>query len=150
MTAEIRFYHLVSRAVDSALPEILGKAVTRGRVIVRTPDAAQTETLAEKLWMAGEDSSFLPVGTKKDGRGAQQPIWITDGTDNPNGARIMILTGGAEAGDLSDYDLCCEMLDGQDDAQVTAAREKWKAYKDAGHSVTYWKQTDSGGWEKKA
>lgn len=149
MTAEIRFYHLVSRSLDSALPEILGKAMTRGPVIVRAPDTAQAESLAERLW-AGDELSFLPHGTKKDGRGAMQPVWITGDNDNPNGARILILTGGADAGDLADYDLCCEMLDGADDMQVAAAREKWKAYKEAGHAVAYWKQTDSGGWEKKA
>ena len=29
-------------------------------------------------------------------------------------------------------------------------RERWKAYKAAGHAVVYWQQTASGGWEKKA
>ncbi len=149
MATEIRFYHLVSRALESALPEILGKAVDKGRVIVRVPDAARAETMAESLWTQGGDASFLPHGTKKDGRGAQQPIWITDGDDNPNGAKILFLTGGAAANDVASFDLCCEMLDGNDAAQVEAARAKWKVYKEAGYALTYWQQTDSGGWEKK-
>jgi DNA polymerase-3 subunit chi len=33
---------------------------------------------------------------------------------------------------------------------VYAARDRWKAYKAAGHALTYWQQTDRGGWEKKA
>jgi DNA polymerase-3 subunit chi len=150
MATEVRFYHLVSRALESALPEILGKAVDKGRVIVRVADAARVEPMAESLWTQGGDASFLPHGTKKDGRAAQQPIWITEGDDNPNGAKILILTGGAVAKDIASFDLCCEMLDGNNEEQILAARERWKIYKDAGYTVAYWKQTESGGWEKKA
>ena len=39
---------------------------------------------------------------------------------------------------------------GRDETQVTRAREHWKAYKAQGHEVTYWRQTDAGGWEKGA
>ena len=33
--------------------------------------------------------------------------------------------------------------------KVEAARAQWKAYKEAGHSVSYWQQ-DEKGWIKKA
>ena len=36
-----------------------------------------------------------------------------------------------------------------DAAAVDAARARWKAYTAAGHALTYWRQTESGGWEKK-
>ena len=42
------------------------------------------------------------------------------------------------------------MLDGHSNDQVTTARAKWKDYKDKGLEVTYWMQSDSGGWENKA
>jgi DNA polymerase-3 subunit chi len=32
---------------------------------------------------------------------------------------------------------------------VQRARAHWKTWKEAGHEVTYWQQTDKG-WEKKA
>jgi DNA polymerase-3 subunit chi len=32
---------------------------------------------------------------------------------------------------------------------VTEARARWKSYKEQGHVIVYWQQTD-GGWEKKA
>lgn len=149
MATEVRFYHLVRSSMESALPAILSKAIGTGqRVVVKTADAAAAEILADQLW-SFDEQSFLPHGTKKDGHAARQPIWLTPGDDNPNGATILILTGGAATEKTADFTLCCEMLDGNDEAQVAAAREKWKVYKEAGYAVTYWKQTDTGGWEKK-
>lgn len=150
MATEVRFYHLTRSSVETALPAILSKATGTGqRVVVKTASAAAAEVMAEHLW-SYDEQSFLPHGTKKDGHAQRQPIWLTDGDDNPNGATILILTGGAESDKLSDYNLCCAMLDGADDSMVAAAREKWKIYKDAGYALTYWQQTETGGWEKKS
>ena len=41
------------------------------------------------------------------------------------------------------------MFDGNDEAAVGAARARWRDYDAAGHALTYWQQTESGGWEKK-
>ena len=42
------------------------------------------------------------------------------------------------------------MFDGRDEDALAEARAKWKAARAAGHAVTYWQQTDTGKWEKKA
>ena len=42
------------------------------------------------------------------------------------------------------------MLDGRSNEQVTQARQRWKSYKEEGYDITYWMQSDSGGWEQKA
>lgn len=150
MMTEIRFYHLVSRNLESALPEILMKAHGGGRrVVVRLPDAAAVDRMNEHLWTWRPDS-FLPHGAAKDGFAAQQPIWLTAQDENPNGADVLVVAGGAVSNDYEAFSLCCEILDGNDPEQIDAARARWKTYKEGGHSVTYWKQTDSGGWEKKA
>jgi DNA polymerase-3 subunit chi len=41
-----------------------------------------------------------------------------------------------------------EIFDGNSDDAVAAARTRWKAHKDAGHELTYWKQDEGGRWEK--
>ena len=41
-----------------------------------------------------------------------------------------------------------DVFDGNDEEAVLSARKRWKAYKDQGHTVTYWKQTESGAWVK--
>lgn len=151
---EIRFYHLTTKTLEQALPEILTKAVgTARRVIVKGQDDKSIEALNTHLWVFQPDS-FLPHGSKKDGKthAADQPIWLTTDDENPNSAQILILTGGAETTleHIKSFDLCCEMLDGNDDEAVTAARARWKIYKDEGFDLTYWQQTPAGGWEKKA
>ena len=50
---------------------------------------------------------------------------------------------------MSEYDLCCEMLDGHDGQAISDARARWKDYKDQGFEVTYWHQSETGKWEKK-
>lgn len=145
---EIRFYHLTTRGVDQALPEVLQKALTAGhRIVVRTRDSAEAERLNQLLWTWNPDS-FLPHGTQKDGHAADQPIWLTPGNDNPNNATVLILTAGQNAGDLAAYTLCCDLFDGRDETQVTGARARWTNYKDSGHSLTYWQQGEKG-WEQK-
>lgn len=146
---EIRFYHLGVRSVADALPDLLGKALAAShRVAVRTGDAAEVERLNDHLWTYRPDS-FLPHGAAKDGFGADQPIWLTDGADTPNGAQALFLLGQAEAEDIGAFALCCFVFDDHDEATVGLARARWKAWRDAGHAITYWKQTENG-WTKQA
>ena len=148
--SEIRFYHLRTKTAAQALPEILATALEScRRVVIKTADEKAVTSLNDYLWTYQADA-FLPHGNKKDGHAADQPIWITADNDNPNGAQILITTGGAIPEKPEDYALCCEMLEDSDPEQVTAARTRWKAYKEQEFELTYWQQTDKGGWEKKA
>lgn len=147
---DVRFYHLSTQTLDQALPAILTKALDAGhRILVKCADETQATRLSDHLWTFRPDS-FLPHGTKKDGHADAQPIYLTAGNDNPNAANVLILTGGTSADDIAGFTLCCEMLDGHDGEAVDAARARWKLYKEAGHGVTYWQQTETGGWDKKA
>lgn len=146
--SEIRFYHLERQSQDQVLPALLQKAINGGhRIVVKTSDDAESERLNEYLWTYNPDS-FLPHGSKKDGNAALQPVWLTSKDENPNSADVLILTQGSETSMSGDFTLCCEMLDGRDSDAIKAARMRWKEYKDAGHSVTYWQQGE-GGWEEK-
>lgn len=147
MTA-IRFYHLQRTELERALPILLERSLSRGqRSIVRCPDSARVERLAEKLWTVRADS-FLPHGSAEDGHGADQPIWLTQGDDNPNGAELLFLTDGVEPADFTGLTLVCTLFDGRDPTAVALARQQWKRWKDAGHDLEYWQQTESG-WQKK-
>lgn len=145
---DIRFYHLERQSLEEILPSLLTKALGSGhKIVVRTDNEKDAERLNAHLWTYGAES-FLPHGTKKDGKPEDQPIWITDKDENPNEATVLILTNGTSTENMDSYTLCCEMLDGHDPAAVSNARSKWKTYKDAGHDVTYWQQSHNG-WEKK-
>lgn len=147
--AEIRFYHLYTRTLDQALPEIVQKALSAGhRIVIRASHDKEVERLNTLLWTFRPDS-FIPHGSAADGNPAQQPVWLSAGNDNPNNANVLILTGGMEAETLDGYTLACDIFDGRNEDNVTAARQRWKNYKTAGHSLTYWQQTEKG-WEQKA
>jgi DNA polymerase-3 subunit chi len=146
---EIRFYHLNTRSLDQALPEIVQKALSIGhKIIIRAADDKEVERLSDILWTFRADS-FIPHGSKKDGHPEHQPVWLCADNDNANAANVLIVTGGNHIDTPQDYSLLCDMFDGRNEDMVIAARKRFKAYKDSGHTLTYWQQTDKG-WEQKA
>jgi DNA polymerase III subunit chi len=145
---EIRFYHLRTTTLERALPQILEKVLSMGeRVVVMAGSPERVEALNAVLWTYN-DRAFLPHGSSRDGFAEDQPIWLTVAEENPNGASMLVLADGTTANDVASWKSTIEIFDGGDEAAVAAARERWKAYKAAGHALTYWKQSDEGRWEK--
>lgn len=148
--SEVRFYHLQTKDFGQALPQVLTKVLKNGqRAVVQLPDDTAAEKMAVHLW-AYDTGSFLPHGTKKDGFETDQPIYITAKAENPNTATVLITGNGAVPESIETFALVCEFLDGHNQEQILAARKRWVQYKEAGHTVTYWQQTENGGWEQKA
>lgn len=147
---DIGFYHLTRTPLERALPKLLEKVVgAEKRAVVRAGSTERIEFLNMALWTY-DAASFLPHGTAREGDAAEQPIWLTEQADRPNDAHILILTDNVTADDVGDFERCLEMFDGRDAEAVEAARSRWRGYGDAGHSLTYWQQTERGGWEQKA
>jgi len=146
---EIRFYHLQRTALEAALPPMLEKTLDRGqRAVVMAGSEERVEHLTDHLWTYAE-RGFLPHGSARDGNAALQPIWLTTADENPNEAQVLFLTDGTSSEKIADYQLCVELFDGNDEAAVQTARARWKDYKDAGHTLTYWQQSAAGRWEQK-
>ena len=147
---EIGFYHLTTSPLERALPRLLEKTVeVRKRAVVLCASDERLDFLNGTLWTLGK-ASFIPHGSAKKGFPEDQPIWLTTVDENPNGAQFLILTDGAESPSLASYERCLDLFDGNDEEAILSARDRWKKYKDEGHTVTYWKQTESGAWEKGA
>ncbi|MCW8835663.1 MAG: DNA polymerase III subunit chi [Rhodospirillales bacterium] len=147
---EISFYHLQQAPLALALPKLLEKTLAAGkRAVVVVGSEERAEALSGDLWTYSPDS-WLPHGTEKDGHPADQPVWLTTKDENPNGATFLFLADGAESAKVADFERCFDLFDGNDDDAVKAARDRWAAYRAAGHDLAYWQQTESGGWEKKA
>jgi DNA polymerase III subunit chi len=135
--------------LDKVLPKLLARTLDAGkRALVLTGSDTRTESLTGLLW-TDEADAWLPHGNITDGNPADQPIWLAEGSDNANDAQFLFLTDGAEHDDISGFERCFELFDGNDDEALTAARTRWKTYLDAGHTLTYWQQGDRGGWEQK-
>jgi DNA polymerase-3 subunit chi len=150
MATEVNFYHLTRSSLEDTLPRLLTKTLQAGeRAVVLLGSMERVDALNTHLWTYDPDG-FLPHGAARDGEADRQPVWLTHIDENPNGANFLFVADRAKSEKIGDYKRCFELFDGRDDTAVAEARERWKTYKNAGHSLAYWQQTDTGGWEKKA
>lgn len=149
MTAEIGFYHLSRSRLDQALGQLLARSLSAGqRAVIRCRDAAQLQSLNAALWKL-DDSPWLPHGSKAQGQGEQQPIWLTLDHDVPNGARFLFLMAGVETDDAMVFERVFVVFDGSDEIAVNWAREKWRGWAAEDLPLSYWQQTEDG-WKKQA
>ncbi|MBM3565702.1 MAG: DNA polymerase III subunit chi [Alphaproteobacteria bacterium] len=146
---EVAFYHLQHWPLEKALPKLLELTLDRGkRAVVLFGNAERVEPTNALLWSYDPDS-WIPHGSARDGDAAMQPVWLTAADENPNGAQFLFLADGAVSTRIAEYERCFEIFDGNDPAAVEVARARWTAYKDAGHALAYWQQTEQGGWARK-
>ncbi len=145
---EFRFHHLERFRVDQALPHLLERAYEAGRrIIVRAPSEEMVAALNDRLWTY-DDASFLPHGVAGEGEPASHPIFLTARTENPNKAKMLVLLSGAEASPEDDaFEEVVFLFDGRDEEAVSEARARWKALRDEGRTLSYWREGDDG-WER--
>ncbi len=145
--SDIGFYHLTRTGPDQALPALLARTLQAGkRAVIRCAEDRVT-ALDAALWLCAEPD-WLPHGSAAIGNADLQPIWITHADDAPNGAQFLFLLDGMTSETLERYERVFDLFDGGDDSAVAAARDRWRAAKEAGHGLTYWQQGPRG-WEKK-
>ncbi len=145
---EVLFYHLERQPLERVLPALLEKCLERGwRTVVQAGSAERRDALDSHLWTYADDA-FLPHGTARDGPGDLQPVFLTDGEDTPNGATVRFLVDGARPGDIAAFERVVYLFDGGDEEARAEARLRWKQARAEGHTVTYWKQSSAGRWEK--
>jgi DNA polymerase-3 subunit chi len=146
MMTEIGFYHLTRTDVSAALPALLQRTLAAGeRALILCATQPQLTALDSSLWTAAD---WLPHGTPATPHPEWQPIFLTtDPAENPNEAAFLFTLNGA-ATDPSPFRRAFDLFDGRSDEETAAARTRWSAAKSAGHSLTYWQQTEAG-WQKK-
>lgn len=148
--AEILFYHLTESTLEEALPGLVDRSIARRwRVVIQAGSDERRDALDNYLWTWSEES-FLAHGTDHEPHVAEQPIILTTGTGNPNGATVRFLVDGADLADASSYERLVVMFDGHDAEQLDHARAQWKTFKAQDHELTYWQQTSDRRWERKA
>jgi DNA polymerase-3 subunit chi len=118
---------------------------------VCTGSAEQVDKLDTVLWTYDKES-FLPHGTDRNDAQDLQPVLLTANialaSAAPNNATVLLLLDNMLPEIHAGYQRCLYMFDGGLDGQVQAARRHWKEIKDKGLPLTYWQQTDTGGWTK--
>jgi DNA polymerase III subunit chi len=144
---EYGFYHLTRTPLEPALGRLLERVLASGqRAVVVASSPERLEALNRALWTFGRES-FLPHGTREDGFVEDQPVFLTDEADFPNGATVLVLVDGAEVEPPPQFTRCLYMFEGNDDAGVAQARALWQRLRARGEALTYWQQTERG-WHK--
>jgi DNA polymerase-3 subunit chi len=148
---EILFYHLENQPLEGVLPVLLEKTLERGwKAVVEVGSRERAASLDSALWTFRDDS-FLPHGLAGGDTDALQPVLITTGSGNPNGANVRFYVDGAVPGDVAAYTRVVFLFSGHDPEAIAEARAAWKALSSAGgHEITYWQQDANGRWVKKA
>lgn len=146
---EISFYHLQRQRLEIALSRLLERVLAADkRAVVLAGSQERVEALNAALW-THDANSFLPHGAARDGSPEAQPVYLTFEEENPAGAGVLIVVDGVTPAYIGGFERCLDLFDGNDTEAVEAARARWRAYKDGGHEVTYWRQSSSGKWQRK-
>lgn len=147
---EYWFYHLEASTLKGVLPNLLIKTLSKGwRALVRLPDGTDLTDWDDYLWTY-QDQSFLPHGREDQGRADQQPVLIANSTGSADGFDVVFLIDGADVAAVDGVTRVIIMIDGRSQEAIARERGRWKALKDSGATMSYWQQSSSGGWEKKA
>lgn len=149
--SRLDFYHLQTTDLEHTLPILLDKAYALGKKIVVKIGTKERIAYINTLLWTYDETSFLPHGAKTDGNAELQPIWLTDGDDNPNAATMLFLVDGADyaVAELNAFERIFYIFDGNNPEQLTHAREFWKTAKGGGLECFYWQQNEQGKWQQK-
>ncbi len=149
-SGEVWFYHLERSTLDQVLPELLDRTLQRGwRARVRVSDPDQRRDIDERLW-GWRAEAFLAHGRADEAHAERQPILLTADAANLNRSQALFIVDGSDMSLKEEFERCFIIFDGRDDAALATARGRWKALKEAGANLAYWKQSDEGRWEKAA
>lgn len=146
---DVLFYHLEHQPLERVLPVLLEKTLERGwRAVIEAGSRERAEVLNAALWIY-RDESFLPHDLAGGQADAEQPILITTGPDNGNGAQVRFFTDRAVPQTAVGYERIVYLFSGHDPDAVTEARAAWRSLRE-GNEVTYWQQDENGRWVKRA
>lgn len=145
---QVDFYHLTAMPLERALPRIAEKVVASGaRLLIVHADPARRAAIDRLLW-AYAPEAFVPHALAGGADDARQPVLIAADTAAANGARHVALIDGEWRDEALAFDRAFHFFDGEN---VEAARAAWRALSGRdGVERRYWRQDESGRWEKAA
>jgi DNA polymerase-3 subunit chi len=148
MSVEVNFYHLVSSSLLEALPKLLEQILSKDyKVLVLCVDKEQMKALDEKCWTYSSNV-FLPHATIDDPYPDEQPILFSLNLDNINKANLLVNLGKEIDLEKLSFSKIVDIFDSKYEAELAAARKRYKLYSNKFYKITYYKQNDKGRWEK--
>jgi DNA polymerase III subunit chi len=145
----IQFYHLTTTPIERALPKLVEKAYGAGHRVLLVESLPERLDMFNQVLWTYSTLTFLPHGSVTDGEPDEQPILLSPTADNRNQANVALITDGTSIPENNNFTRVLDIFDGNDKEAVQKARTRWKTYQSSGHTLTYMRQTDAGGWEEK-
>ncbi len=150
----VGFYHLTRDTVEVAAPKLLERVRRDNLTVLVLCGTAETVTRLDGALWTYEADSFLPHGTDRNEALDLHPILLTANpalvAAPPNKASVLLMLDNVLPTAMDGFQRALYMFDGGNDVQVQAARGHWKELKSRGLPLTYWQQSDTGGWKKAA
>ncbi|ESQ78857.1 DNA polymerase III subunit chi [Asticcacaulis sp. YBE204] len=144
---QVWFYHLERTPLKAALPDLLDKTLQKGWRAYVLGEGEALADLDQHLW-AWREEAFLAHGLETDPHAERQPVLLGASGDRANAADVLFSVSAMNLPDLSVYQRCLILFEGQDEAHLGWARAQWKTLKAADADLAYWKQNDNGRWER--
>lgn len=147
--AQIQFYHLTATPVERALPKLLEKALAGGHRVLLVESAPEKLDYFNQILWTYSTLTFLPHGAANEPQPEEQPILLAPSINNTNNADALFVTDGTALEGNASFSRVIDIFDGNNAEAVARARSRWATYKNAGHTLSYLRQNESGGWEEK-
>jgi DNA polymerase-3 subunit chi len=151
----VMYYELNITPMEKVLPQLLLKMLSANedgsnqpehRAMVLAESSARVDELNTMLFTFSTNK-FIPHGTAKDGFADRQPVWITDSSDNANGAKNLFITHLNPVDFIGNFSKCVRFFDGSNPIQTEAAKKLIANDTAAGMNTQHWRQTKSG-WDR--
>jgi DNA polymerase-3 subunit chi len=144
--AIISFYQALPGNQEKASCQLLEKCYKGNyKVLVRLSNEELQESLNKSLWTFAQ-KAFVPHGSKNDPLAEVQPIYITTGTENPNGANVLMLVGTIE-GVYEQFERVFVVFDDLQGALISNIKGAMEKLQIESNQVSYYKQNAKGGWD---
>ncbi|MDC7681670.1 DNA polymerase III subunit chi [Asticcacaulis sp. BYS171W] len=144
---QVWFYHLERTPLKAALPDLLDKTLQKGWRAYVLGEGEALADLDQHLW-AWREETFLAHGLESEPHAERQPVLLGASGERANAAEVLFSVSAMNLPDLSVYQRCLILFEGQDEAHLSWARAQWKTLKAASADLAYWKQNDNGRWER--
>ena len=144
---QANFRNLAGRPLELLVAHLAAEYLDMGtKVLIRAPTAERIKALDQALWTF-DPASFLPHGTEESGRAEGQPVLLTTGEGNLNGATALLLVDHTVAPDDPDWHSVDYIFERNDPTAREAARQQWRIWKEQGQEPVYW-QAEAQGWQR--
>jgi DNA polymerase-3 subunit chi len=145
---KVDFYHLTRSPLDRVLPVIAQRLLDEGERLLIVAEEEEARARLDGLLWSYAAESFLPHALAGSGDDSLQPVLIADAPVAGNGARNIALTDGVWREEALQFDRAFHFFD---EDRIAEARVAWKSLSDVeGVERNYWKQNETGRWEKAA